>query len=166
MLARSNAIRHRCAISTYDGRLSARYQRHFCNRAGSARRAGRGEGFGPSLDHRENQQRLFIPVTSIVEIAAGVGAREGGGAVRHAADLAAWLKAILAIYLDRVLILDTEAALKARALTLKARSAGTVVEFADLTVACIACARGLVVATRNIKHFAPMGIETLDPFAG
>jgi toxin FitB len=112
----------------------------------------------------ENQQRLFIPVTSIVEIAAGIGAREASGAVRHAAELAAWLKAILGIYADRVLTLDSEAALNARALTMKARTAGAVIGFADLTVACIARARGLVVATRNIKDFAPMGIETFDPF--
>jgi toxin FitB len=57
--------------------------------------------------------------------------------------LAAWLKAILGIYAERVLVLDAEAALHARALILKARAAGKMVGFADLTVACIARARGL-----------------------
>jgi predicted nucleic acid-binding protein len=61
--------------------------------------------------------------------------------------------------------LNTEAALHARALSRKARQAGIAVGFAELTVACIASAHGLVVATRNVRDFAPMGIETLDPFA-
>ena len=114
----------------------------------------------------EQQDRLFVPVTSVVEIAAGIAAREASGATRHAANLANWLKAVLGHYADRILMLDTEAALHTRKLTLKARAAGSNVGFADLTVACIARARGLVVATRNIRDFAPMGIETLDPFVG
>jgi toxin FitB len=113
----------------------------------------------------DNQSRLFLPVTAIAEIAAGIGAREAVGAPRHATDLAAWLRGILDAYPDRVLMLDTEAALHARALTRHARHVGAVVGFADLTVACIARAHGLVVATRNIQDFASLGIETLDPFA-
>jgi toxin FitB len=113
----------------------------------------------------DNQSRLYLPVTAVAEIAAGIGLREGAGALRHAIDLAAWLRGVLDAYPDRVLILDTEAALHARALTRHAREAGVLVGFADLTVACIARAHGLVVATRNIRDFAPLGIETLDPFA-
>jgi predicted nucleic acid-binding protein len=112
-----------------------------------------------------NQSRLYLPVTAIAEIAAGVGAREGAGASRHAADLAAWLRAVLGAYPDKVLVFDIEAALHARALTLTSREAGIVAGFADLTVACIARAHGLVVATRNLRHFTPMGIEAVDPFA-
>jgi predicted nucleic acid-binding protein len=36
--------------------------------------------------------------------------------------------------------------------------------FADLTVACIARARGLVVAMRNTRDFVPMGVDVLNPF--
>jgi predicted nucleic acid-binding protein len=111
-----------------------------------------------------NQSRLYLPVTAIAEIAAGIGLREAAGASRHAADLAAWLRGILDAYSDRILILDAEASLHARALTRRAREAGIEVGFADLTVACIARAHGLVVTTRNIRDFAPLGIETLDPF--
>jgi toxin FitB len=113
----------------------------------------------------ENQSRLYVPVIAITEIAAGIGAREGAGASRHAADLAAWLKAVLGGYPERLLVLDVEAALHARALSRKVREAGIVVGFADLTVACIARAHGLVVATRNLRDFVPMGIDTVDPFA-
>lgn len=113
----------------------------------------------------ENQSRLYVPVTAITEIAAGIGGREGAGAVGHAVELAAWLKAVLDAYPERLLTLDVEAALHARALTRKSREAGIVVGFADLTVACIARAHGLVVATRNLRDFVRMGIDTVDPFA-
>lgn len=112
-----------------------------------------------------NENRLYVPVIAITEIAAGIGAREGAGASRHAADLAAWLKAVIGAYPERLLVLDVEAALHARTLSRKIREAGIVVGFADLTVACIARARGLVVATRNLRDFVPMGIDTVDPFA-
>ena len=78
---------------------------------------------------------------TITEIAAGIGTREGAGATRQAADLAAWLRSVLGSYPDRVLVLNAEAALHARALARKAREGGVVAGFADLTVACIASAR-------------------------
>ena len=113
----------------------------------------------------ENQQRLYLPVTAIAEVAAWIGAREATGATRHARLLAEWLRAVLAAYPDRVLALDTEAALHARHLSRRAREAGTTPSFADLTVACIACARDLTVATRNLHDFAPLGVGTVDPFS-
>jgi predicted nucleic acid-binding protein len=113
----------------------------------------------------DNQSRLFVPVIAIAEISAGIGAREAAGAVRHAADLTAWLKSILGAYPERVLVFDVVAALHARLLARMARQAGVAIGFADLTVACIASAHRLVVATRNMRDFTPMGIETVDPFA-
>jgi toxin FitB len=112
-----------------------------------------------------NQSRLYLPVTVVAEVAAGIGTREAAGATAHAAELAGWLRAVLGAYSDRVLSLDAEAALYARALAQKGREAGIAIGFADLTVACIASANGLVVATRNLRDFVPMGIDTVDPFA-
>lgn len=114
---------------------------------------------------RANEPALFLPVTAVAEVAAGIGAREAGGATRHARDLAAWLAAVLGAHPDRVLPFDAEAALQARRLVARARGAGHSPGFADLTVACIAAARGLVVATRNLRDFLPMGVEAIDPFA-
>jgi predicted nucleic acid-binding protein len=106
---------------------------------------------------------LYLPVTAVAEIAAGIGDREGRGAVRHARDLAAWLAALLAHYPERVLAFDAEAALQARHLQREARGRGVVPGFADLTIACIERARGLLVATRNVRHFEPMGVGVVDP---
>jgi predicted nucleic acid-binding protein len=105
------------------------------------------------------QSSLFLPVTAVAE-------REASGASRHARDLAEWLAAVLTNYPDRVLPFDTEAALQARHLQHEARLRGVTPGFADLTVACIARARGLVVATRNTRDFVPMGVEVANPFEG
>ncbi len=113
-----------------------------------------------------HESRLFLPVTAVAEIAAGIGEREGSGAVRHARDLAAWLAGLLAAYPERVLAFDTAAALHARYLQREARRHGIAPGFADLTIACIARAHGLAVATRNLRDFAPMGVALVDPFAG
>jgi toxin FitB len=115
---------------------------------------------------RAQEARLFLPVTVVAEIAAGIGTREASGATRHARDLAAWLAAILEGHPHRVLPFDTLAALQARALAARAREAGSDPGFADLTIACIARANDLAVATRNLRHFLPMGIAAVDPFAG
>lgn len=112
-----------------------------------------------------NQAVIFLPAIAVAEVAAGIGEREAAGATRHAADLAAWLRLVLTLYPDRVLALDARAALEARALARTARRAGVVPGFADLTIGCIAQANGLVLATRNTRDFAPMGIATLDPFS-
>ena len=109
-------------------------------------------------------ERIFLPATAIGEIAAGIGARDAAGATRHAMELAAWLAAVLTAHPDRILPFDAGAALHLRALTASARRAGHAPSFADLSIAAIARRHGLTVATRNIRDFAPMGIETLDPF--
>jgi toxin FitB len=114
---------------------------------------------------RRHEAQLFLPVTAVVEIAAGIGDREGGGAVRHASELAAWLTALLGAYPDRVLPFDTAAALQARHLQRAARSRRVPPGFADLSIACIARARGLVVVTRNTADFGPMGAEVINPLA-
>jgi len=60
---------------------------------------------------------------------------------------------VLTTYPDRVLTLDAKAALHARHLSRMAREAGTAPGFADLTIACIAFANGLVVAARDSGDF-------------
>lgn len=112
-----------------------------------------------------NQAHIYLSAIAIAEIAAGIGAREATGATRHAADLAAWLRAILAAYPERILPFGAEAALHARALTRTARANCHTPGFADLAVASIAAAHDLTVVTRNIRDFAPFGLHPVDPFA-
>ena len=35
---------------------------------------------------------------------------------------------------------------------------------ADVLIAATALSRGLVVATRNVRHFDPLGVKVINPF--
>ena len=107
---------------------------------------------------------MWLPIVAVGEIAAGIGKREAEGATRHAAELADWLSQVLAYYPGRILPFGPREALSLRSLALAARNSGVVIGFADMMVASIAVTADLVVATRNQKHFAAMGVAWVNPF--
>jgi len=107
---------------------------------------------------------LWLPITAIAEIAAGIGQREGNGATRHAGQLSAWLRSLLAAYPDRILTFGIAEALCCRQLGLTARQSCIQPGFADMSVASIAIINDLIVATRNTRHFSTMGAEVVNPF--
>jgi len=112
-----------------------------------------------------NDGALFLPVMAVAEISVGIGRLEASGAVRKAAELAEWLAITVLVFADRIRELDTEAALRTRTLARVARSAGIEPGFADLAIAAIAVRHDLTIATRNTRHFAALGVATVDPFA-
>jgi predicted nucleic acid-binding protein len=114
---------------------------------------------------KEHEGRLWLPVLAIGEIAAGVGEREAAGATRHAAQLSAWLRGVLLAYPERILNYGIAEALCCRQMACTARRNGIQIGFADMSVACIAVTNDLVVATRNTKHFTPLGTDVVNPFA-
>jgi hypothetical protein len=87
-------------------------------------------------------------------------------ALRKAASLTAWLEAILHLYGRRVLSLDTPIARTAGHLDDFARSAGMSPGFADIAIAATASTHGLIILTRNLRHFQPLGLSVLDPLGG
>lgn len=113
---------------------------------------------------RQHDGLLWLPIVAIGEIAAGIGEREGSCATRHAAELSAWLRNVLLSYPERVLGYGMTEALCCRQLAATARQNGVQAAFADMSVASIAMTNDLVVATRNTKHFVPMGTEVINPF--
>jgi len=108
--------------------------------------------------------RLYLPSIAVAEIAGGIGKDDATGATRRAAALDAWLGLLIGRFSRRVLAFDHLAALHARPLAEAMWRAGVVVDFADLAIACIARTHDLTVATRNLRHFAPLGVATVDPF--
>jgi hypothetical protein len=46
-----------------------------------------------------------------------------------------------------------------------ARGPGQTPGFADIIIAATALQHGLTIPSRNLKHFAPLGVRVLDPFA-
>ena len=70
-----------------------------------------------------------------------------------------WLDRVLAWYGDRILPVDTTTARRWGQL-----SATLGYESADLLIAATALEHGLTVVTRNVRHFEPTGVPTLNPF--
>jgi hypothetical protein len=115
------------------------------------------------MDH--NSSRLFVPTVVIAEIIGGIAGARRAGALRKAAALEGWFEETMRLYAGRVLSLDAEAAHATGLLLDRARALGHSPGFADLAIAGIAAARGLTLLTRNLRHFAPLGIAAQDPYA-
>lgn len=112
-----------------------------------------------------NSARLFVPSIVVAEIVGGIESARRAGAVRKAAALDGWLEETMRLYAGRVLPLDEAGARMTGALIAYARSLGQSPGFADLAIAGIAMAHGLTVLTRNLRHFAPLGVPAHDPYA-
>jgi toxin FitB len=108
---------------------------------------------------------LYLSVVSVAEIEAGIAQARRRHATREAADLAAWLETLLHLYADRILAVDIAVARVAGTLSDRARGRGQAPGFADIIIAATAAHRGFTVLTRNLRHFGPLGVTALDPFA-
>jgi len=101
---------------------------------------------------------LFVSVVSIGEIERGIARRRGRNPDFSAA-LGAWLDVVLALYGERVLPFDLNAARRWGHL-----SAALGNESADLMIAATALEHGLTVVARNVTDFEPTGVAVLNPF--
>ncbi len=107
---------------------------------------------------RQRTADLFVSVVSIGEIERGI-------AMQHAKDpgfagaVAAWLDRVLTLYGDRILPFELHVARRWGQL-----SAAIGNDSADLMIAATALEHGLTVVTRNVAHFEPTGVPTLNPF--
>jgi toxin FitB len=113
------------------------------------------------MDARSSE--LFLSAVSVAEIADGIAKAKRQGAKRKASDLAAWLQTVLHLYGDRVLPFDRPTAEIAGALSDLARSRGHSPGFADIAIAATARRHGLIILSRNERHFAPMQVAVVDP---
>lgn len=64
----------------------------------------------------------------------------------------------------RVLAFDTAAANTAGVAVAAAQRRGRPVEIRDCQIAGIALARRATLATRNVRHFEPLGVTVIDPW--
>lgn len=101
----------------------------------------------------------FIAATTVAEIERGVAALERSD-IEQGAVLRRWFsERVLPAFADRILPFDLAAA--------RVLATYRVPEHApldDALIAAVAQANELVVATRNTKHFEPLGIQLLDPW--
>ncbi len=112
-----------------------------------------------------NSPFLFLSVVTIAEVEDGVAKCRRQGATQKADRLADWLETVLHLYSARILPVCIAVARRLGRLSDHARSQGIAPGFADLTIAATAQHHGCTVLTRNLRHFGPMGVAALDPFA-
>ncbi len=113
-----------------------------------------------------NSHLLFLSVVTIAEVESGIEKLRRQKAVDRAQRLAGWLETVLHLYAARILPLDISASRVLGRLSDQARAEGHAPGFADLAIAATAQDRGCTVLTRNLRHFAPIGVAALDPFEG
>ena len=106
---------------------------------------------------------LFVSAVTIAEISDGIAKLRREGAKRKATDLSAWLQTVLHLYDERVLSFDSAAAEIAGLLSDLARGRGHAPGFADIAIAATARRHGLVILSRNARHFVAMDIIVIDP---
>jgi predicted nucleic acid-binding protein len=108
---------------------------------------------------------LFLSCVTIAEIEDGIAELRREGATRKSVEIAAWLETVLHLYGDRILAFDTSTARIAGAVSDRARGLGQAPGFADIIIAATARQHQLTILSRNPRHFQPLGVPVLDPFA-
>ena len=111
-----------------------------------------------------NSDQLFISTITVAEICGGITRMERTGATAKARKISDWLELVLHLYEDKVLPFDIEAAQTAGKFMDTARAMGLSPGLADLAIASIASSRSLTLLTRNVKDFAPLRLDVVNPF--
>jgi len=106
---------------------------------------------------------LFLSVVTLAEIEGGIAKLRRERAVRKSAHLASWIETICHLYGDRILAFDAPTARIAGAISDRARGQGHAPGFADIIMAATARRHGLTILSRNLRHFAPLGVTVIDP---
>jgi toxin FitB len=113
----------------------------------------------------ERTDTLYFSTITVAEVEAGIARLLRIGAARRADNLREWFDRIVERYAERVLPFDIAAARLAGAIGDAALATGRHPGFADVAIAAIAKASALVVVTLNRRHFEPLGVEVVNPFA-
>ena len=101
---------------------------------------------------------LFVSAVSVGEIQTGIEITRGRDPTR-AAEIEQWLERIIQTFQ----ICDFDAA--SSQIWAKLVQKTTADHVLDAMIAAIAIARGMTVATRNVRHFKSFGVGVLNPFA-
>jgi hypothetical protein len=104
-------------------------------------------------------EQTFLSSVSIMEIRFGIQ-RELGRDRVFAVELARWLEeSVIVGFAGRILAFDLEAASRAGSLPTPDKRPN-----ADAMIAATALENDLVVVTRNVAHFEPLGVACIDPW--
>jgi hypothetical protein len=107
-------------------------------------------------------ETLFLSSISCAELLFGVQRLPDG---KRKSDLEPRVRRALALFDDRTLDFDREAAEHLARIAAHTEKAGRKPTAPDVWIAAIAAAHGFAVATRNIRHFEHTGVPLIDPWA-
>jgi predicted nucleic acid-binding protein len=105
-------------------------------------------------------ETLYLSSVTVAELMFGIGVLSKS---RRKDKLAAALDGVLALFADRILPFDTEAARRYAHLAVKARMAGRGFPTPDGYIAAIAAARDFAVASRDTSAFTAAGLTVINP---
>lgn len=108
----------------------------------------------------QKAETLFITTISLAELLASIGKLPDG---RAKDGLAAAVDRLLQLFSGRVLPFDTIAAWSYADLATQAAKRAKAPSMADISLAAIAAAHGLPIASMNPAVFENLGVLTIDP---
>jgi predicted nucleic acid-binding protein len=106
-------------------------------------------------------ETLYLSSVTIAELTFGIGALPEG---RRKDRLTAALEGVMALFGQRILPFDTEAARRYGDLAVRARAAGRRFPTPDGCIAAIAAAHDFAVATRDAAAFEAAGLAVMTPW--
>jgi predicted nucleic acid-binding protein len=109
-----------------------------------------------------NGARIFLSVTTIVEMDAGILKLRREGKMKRADQLGFLVSSILEDFADRILPMDLETG--RHLAQLGERTHRQPIALPDLIIAATAVRHGLVLLTRNLGELGRLAIDARDPF--
>ncbi len=110
---------------------------------------------------QQSAETLFITAISRAELRFGVLRLPDG---KRMSALAAQIEQVLDLFKERTLDFDSAAADKMAEIAAHCERMGKRAAAPDAYIAACAAARGLAVATRNVRHFEHTGVRVINPW--
>ena len=114
-----------------------------------------------AISFLESQHDLWLPTIVLYELEYGLLLLPGG---RRRDRLRAAVSALVDVYSDRIIPLDSLAAEWAARFRAQAHRSGNSLKVADALIAGTAKANNLTIATRNTRDFDYLDIEIVNPW--
>ncbi len=109
----------------------------------------------------QTAETLYLSSVTLAELLFGIRALPAG---RRKNILDETLDGLLALFGERILPFDTDAARHFSELAVTARAAGKGFPTPDGYIAAIAASRGFIVATRDVSSFQAAGLKVINPW--
>jgi predicted nucleic acid-binding protein len=106
-------------------------------------------------------ETLYLSSVTVAELLFGIAALPDGKRKNMLAEL---VEGLMAIFRDRVLPFDIEAARHYAGLATLARASGRGFPTPDGYIAAIAASRGFIVASRDTAPYAAAGVTVINPW--